>query len=344
MPSPTAQAGLLLQMPRNRTVAAAVGGYRQALRIPDRRNAVQDILRRTGLAGFEVATQASLLTLMQRAPREAVVFDVGAHIGLYAAMIATVYRSHRPRIIAFEPTPATAGMCRLIREDNKIDFELVESAISAEPGEAELFLSDTWESSNSLNPDHRAHAKSVIVPVTTLDLFTAERNLDPYLIKIDVETYEPQVFAGAMATIERARPWIACELLADVDRAALAPRLERLEKVGYSFHRTCGTKPWPGVTAAQCLDMLDNTSRDWLLAPRPPGPRFYRDLARWTLGIVECDTSTNLHVPAGHKPPKGWNARYAPKPFLPVLRRRALKVIREPRVVLDRLRRPAAAH
>ena len=329
---------LLLQLPRNSPVAVAMGGYRGALRIPDQRNGVQNTLRRDGLSGYEVAAQATLLTLMQRAPRGAVVFDVGAHIGLYPAMITSVYRARGYRVIAFEPTPTTAAICRKIRDDNKLDFELIEAAVSAEPGEAELFLSDTWDTSNSLNPDHRNGTQAVTVPVITLDRFAAGRGLDPYLVKIDVETYEPQVFAGARATIERARPWITCELLASIDRESLAPRLERLQALGYTFHRMAGTRPWPPMTAAECLATLDNTSRDWLIAPRPLGPRFYRDLARWTLAIIECDASTNRHVPGGKRLPGGWNARYDPRPLLPVLRRRALKAIRDPGTVVRKIR------
>jgi len=75
-------------------------------------------------------TQATLLALAQRAPAGSAVYDVGAHIGLYAALIDAVYgRSPRaPRVIAFEPTPETAGICSGIRRHNGLGFELVESA------------------------------------------------------------------------------------------------------------------------------------------------------------------------------------------------------------------------
>jgi len=337
---------LLLHMPRNRHVAVSVGGYRGALRIPDQRNGVQNTLRRTGLSGYEVAAQASLLSIMQRAPKGSVMFDVGAHIGLYPAMIASVYGARGHRIIAFEPTPATAEICRRIRDDNKLDFELIEAAVSAEAGTADLYLSDTWDTSNSLNSQHRNGTQTVTVPVITLDEFTAERGLNPYLVKIDVETYEPQVFTGAMATIERSRPWITCELLADVDRLALAPSLERLEKLGYTFHRMAGHKPWRPMTAAQCLDALNNTSRDWLIAPTPLGARFYRDLAGWTLAITECDASTNRQVPAGQKSPPGWSRRYNPRSAVRALPSRALKAIRNPAAALAKVQeiraRPSA--
>jgi FkbM family methyltransferase len=325
---------LLLQMPRNRAVATSVGGYRGALRIPDQRNGVQNTLRRTGLSGYEVAAQATLLSLMQRAPRRAVMFDVGAHIGLYPALISLVYRGRGYKVVAFEPTPATAATARAIRDGNRLEYEIVEAAVSAEPGTADLFLSDTWDTSNSLNGDHRNGTEAVTVPVLTVDGFSTGRGLDPYLIKIDVETYEPQVFAGAVQTVERCRPWIACELLADIDRAALEPGLRRLEALGYTFHRMAGPKPWPAMTAAGCLAALDNTSRDWLIAPRPPGWRFYRDLDSWTLAIVECDASTNRQVPGGGKLPPGWNAHYDPRT---VLRRRAGRAIRDPRSVIKRL-------
>jgi len=142
---------------------------------------VQNTLQRDGLAGYEIPTQATLLALMQRAPRNAVFFDVGAHIGLYSAMIATVYRTRGVNIFAFEPTPATLKICHAIRDDNHLDYEIVESAVSSQPGTADLFLSDTWDTSNSLNSHHRNSTAAVTVPVITLDMFSAERGLDPYL-------------------------------------------------------------------------------------------------------------------------------------------------------------------
>ena len=304
---------LLIKMPENRAVLGAAGPYPRSLNMLGRRQtAVQRQLRRGGLAGYEPMTQATLLSVMQHAPRQAAFFDVGAHIGLYSAMISAVYAGNGVRTYAFEPTPDTARICRAVRKYNGLNYAVVEAALSSEPGVAALYLSDKTESSNSLNPGFRGHTQEVVVSMTTLDAFAKETGVDPYLIKIDVETQEPQVIRGALEVIARARPWIVCEILPEVDSGDLTELLDRLVDLGYAFRQLTPELPWTLCRSAKDLHQLCLLpGRDWLLAPEEPTRQFFATVRGWLAAIAECDETTNQLIAGGDPLPVGWNSPYS---------------------------------
>jgi FkbM family methyltransferase len=313
---------LAITLPLNPDTLAASGPYPRALNVLSRKQtAVQRQLRRSGLAGYEPTTQATLLALAGQAPAGGAVYDIGAHIGLYSALVDTIYGHRGPHTVAFEPTPQTAALCRRIRHCNHLDYEVQQTALSSEPGTAELYFSHKSESSNSLNPAHRKHTESVTVPVTTVDAFTEERGLTPHLIKIDVETYEAAVLTGALTTIRRHRPWIICELLPSADHDALRTALTPLTAMDYGLHPITPESPWQRYDETTYQQAVSPQSRDWLLAPRPLTPAFHRAVRRWLIGILACDETTNLLTPDKASFPYAWNAPYRPRTLRPTLTR-----------------------
>jgi FkbM family methyltransferase len=67
-----------------------------------------------------------------------VVIDVGAYVGFYAVLAGLANR--RARILAFEPMSDNAERLRRHVELNGLsNVEFVRAAVSADPGEAELF-------------------------------------------------------------------------------------------------------------------------------------------------------------------------------------------------------------
>ncbi|WP_432252400.1 FkbM family methyltransferase [Streptomyces sp. HNM1019] len=304
---------LAITLPLNPDVLEAGGPYPRALNVLSRKQtAVQRQLRRSGLAGYEPTTQATLLALAQQAPEGSAVYDIGAHIGLYSALISAVYGNdgRGPRTIAFEPTPETVALCRRIRECNRLGFEVQQTALADEPGTAELYFSHKSESSNSLNPAHRRHTESVTVPVTTVDAFTGERGLAPHLIKIDVETFEAAVLRGSYDTIRRHRPWIVCELLPGADHNALRTALAPLTAMDYGLHPITPEAPWHRYDETTYRSAVSGQCRDWLLAPRPLTPAFHRAVRRWLIAILACDETTNILTTDKASFPYGWNAPY----------------------------------
>lgn len=321
---------LIVQVPVN---AEVPDGYAGALNVLDRKQtAVQRQLRRSGLAGYEPLTQAVLLGLAQEAPVGSMVLDIGAHVGIYSALLDSIYRGKELQVVAFEPTPETAAVCRRLRDVNGLRFELVEAAVGSAPGEAELYLSAKAETSNSLNAGHRRHLGSVSVQVTTVDEFVGQRDARPFLMKVDVETFEAQVLNGSLQVLEHHRPWIVCELLPSSDSAALEAPLAALERLGYGFHCIAPETPWPRRGAGDYRPHLNGACRDWLLAPDPLTAAQYHRIRAWLGAILRCDERTNLLLPPGEAPPIGWDApTSADDPEVQLLRRRLAEAQREVR-------------
>lgn len=301
---------LIIQTPENPDVIARYGTYPRAINALSRKQtSVQRHLRYRGLAGYEPMTQATLLSIMQLAPQRSVFFDVGAHVGLYSALVSAVFARAGARSYAFEPTPETAEIGRGIARHNRLSIEVVQAAVSDQPGQATLYFADASDSSNSLNEAFRAHSREVSVPLVTLDSFAAELGRDPHLIKIDVETHETQVLLGARGLIARARPWLVCEVLRDTDRAQMSRLLGWMEGMGYTFHLLTPALPWPSSPAAHYEELL-GLSRDWLFAPGPVPARLTDAVRAWLTAIRRCGAQTNLLVPPGGALPAGWNAPY----------------------------------
>jgi len=86
-----------------------------------------------------------------------------------------------------------------------------------------------------------ADALQYEVPVTTLDVFSAEHGLRgrPAVIKIDVEGFEVQVLEGAAAYLEATRPWFSIDIHRDPfgEGTTEAKVVGILEPLGYTFER-----------------------------------------------------------------------------------------------------------
>ncbi len=294
---------LFIRTPRNDSVVSTTGTYRRYINILDRKQtAVQRALRRGGLGQYEPPVQAALLALVEGSPRSQVFYDVGAHIGLYSALVSTVYRRSSVRVIAFEAAKDTADVCRSVARKNKLDFEVVEKAVSSSEGTKRFYLSPTAETSNSLNAKFRRGDTFVEVEAITLDRFVTGGAPAPTVMKLDVETHEPDVIRGARATIERCRPWIVCEFLDKADRRKVQETVQWLKGLEYSFYRLSDPL-WHSHSIQEVVDDLDTRDRDWLLAPTPVWEGLKTRVGRWSAAIAECTAETNVLVSSGDETP-----------------------------------------
>lgn len=117
--------------------------------------------------------------------------DIGANIGSYSVSMMDVCDS----VIAFEPHPYTANRCKMnFLLNNFAESNVKQLALSDSIGK--IGFSD-YGGSSSIN--HIVSGGNIEVPVTTLDNFIFEQklsNTDYYVIKVDVEGFEKQVFTG----------------------------------------------------------------------------------------------------------------------------------------------------
>lgn len=135
----------------------------------------------------------------------AVAVDVGANIGA-TALIMSAYVG-QGAVHAIEPGRRTFDLLqRNIAANGAANVQCHSCAIADRSGLAAFAENSAY---GHLAPDGQGDT----VVVRTLDEFACALDLQRLdLLKIDTEGFEPQVLAGARATIERFRPVIYCEL------------------------------------------------------------------------------------------------------------------------------------
>jgi FkbM family methyltransferase len=125
------------------------------------------------------------------------VMDVGAN---YGEMVLGAALPPSARVFAFEPAPAVAACLRASVVEAELPVEIVESAVGAETGPAELFEDPTWSGTTTATPRQAAaHSHRTAVQMTRLDDFLTARGLrapERYLVKIDVEGGERPALEG----------------------------------------------------------------------------------------------------------------------------------------------------
>lgn len=222
------------------------------------------------------AYEAPLPTLVEAwcARLQAVFLDIGANTGFYSLLAAASGAHH---VHAFEPVTEIADVLKAnvaVSELQK-QISLHPCALGEQIGSQTLFfpLCDHGlvETSASMNADFRArHAEQRQVPVQTLDALiqTGLRGISfdtcaaPLLIKIDVETAEPMVLAGAQHTLKRHRPALVCEILPESD---LDYWSQMAAMWGYLHHHTLPNTPW---LSASTEIQVDTHQRDHVFLPQ----------------------------------------------------------------------------
>jgi FkbM family methyltransferase len=156
-----------------------------------------------------------------------VCIDVGANVGFYTLVMS---RAVGPigKVYAFEPVPPTFKQLQdNLRETNSSNVEAFQVAMSNKVGEGELVFKHacdldacvhgegTYVPDPGLLPIHKT-------PLTTLDVFVAERNLSRLdFIKTDCQGSDLSVLEAGSVSINRFRPKIICEAIGHERIAAI---------------------------------------------------------------------------------------------------------------------------
>lgn len=170
----------------------------------------------------------------------AIVFDVGANVGLYSEVFCRLGAT----VVAVEPSAECCSKLRLLAPTGKVIVE--NCAAGADISVAKFHvceestmstLSDDWMEAVSRSELHcdAKWLKTVEVPVTTLDLL-AQRHGNPCFVKIDAEGYDDQVLAG----MSFAPPALSFEFNLNGREVALKCLKAPVLKSGFVFNLTLG--------------------------------------------------------------------------------------------------------
>jgi FkbM family methyltransferase len=189
----------------------------------------------------EIAVEAVLAAVLRD---DATYVDVGTNRGqlLRVALRAAPAGRH----VAFEPIPELAAELRR-------EFPLLDSrqlALSAQPGTAEFCHFRTMDGWSGLRrslevSDERGAPEYIEVRVSTLDVELAE--LQPRVIKIDVEGAELEVVRGGREVLARARPFVIFEHVPSASALYGSPPgavWDELRALGYEIFAITGEGPF----------------------------------------------------------------------------------------------------
>lgn len=233
------------------------------------------IERGGGLKGYEPDSFACTLACLMGT--KGIFYDVGANVGIFSLLVSSVLKR---KSVGFEPTPELADAFEQIVKDNDLPVEVRRLALSDKEGTANFFLSNRSDASNSLNGRFRKGSPSIEVEVSTFDAICSEV---PTLIKIDVETAEAQVLAGASSTIEKHRPFVIAEVLT----AAIGQQVNQFfEGRDYTMYHITPEAKWEPHSAIP--EDFNSEERNWLFAPAPLPKRFWIRLDAWRWRISKA--------------------------------------------------------
>ena len=144
-----------------------------------------------------------------------VCLDIGAHVGIYALLLAG-WSAPRGRVFAFEPNTAARAILEsnLARNREGTRVTAVPQGISDHGGEATFYAAgiEGFSRLGSPNRDRREMHHSFNVPLTTIDDFCARRQVRPDWILIDIEGYEVAALRGARGTLADLKTKVVVEM------------------------------------------------------------------------------------------------------------------------------------
>jgi FkbM family methyltransferase len=121
----------------------------------------------------------------------ALILDLGCNIGISMAFFAS--QLNEARIIGVEPSEENVQKAK--SNSRGINAEVIHAAISNVPGEIEVF--DTGLGNNAYRTfGESGMALAAVTAVTVGELVAQNPDLEPFLIKIDIEGFERSLFAS----------------------------------------------------------------------------------------------------------------------------------------------------
>jgi len=147
-----------------------------------------------------------------------VIFDIGANTGVYSLIAKSL--NPEARVFAFEPMQRVYKKLVLNNSLNAYDITCFECGISNTNGTAIVYDTPTEHIySVTVNKNLNAPSAEVIpteIEIKRLDTIIEELGIEKIdLLKIDVETHEPEVLEGLGKYLTKYQPTILIEILSD---------------------------------------------------------------------------------------------------------------------------------
>jgi len=206
--------------------------------------------------GWEKVSVNLWITLCKQS---SVVFDIGANTGIYALITKSL--NPNAKVFAFEPVERVYEKLVHNAAINKFDIISLPYAVSDSNGKGIIYdMKSEHIYSVTVNKNLNATDVEVIekeIETRTLDSVIEEYKLPALdLLKIDVETHEPEVLAGFREGIRRFKPTILIEVLNDEVGEKIENEIRELNYLYYNIDELKGITKVPHITKSDYYNYL----------------------------------------------------------------------------------------
>lgn len=178
--------------------------------------------------GLENGHEAISYSLWIKSVKDSkVILDIGANTGVFSLIAKSLNPS--AKVYAFEPVKRVFEKLEANNKLNNFDIICLEEAASNFDGEATIYDTNAEHTysvtvnKNTLSSD--ANVVETTIKTIRLDTFIEKKGLTNIdLMKIDVETHEPEVLEGMGKYLAKFKPSILIEILDD----SVGERVEKL--------------------------------------------------------------------------------------------------------------------
>lgn len=179
---------------------------------------------------------------MNLSKKSSVILDVGANTGIYSLISKTV--NPKAEVFAFEPMPDVYQQLETNEKLNNYGIHCLELAASNENGTADIYTNpeeklytSTLNSENTVENSIKTTIKTI-----TLKTWIKENNISNIdLMKVDVESFEPQVMEGMGEFLKQMRPTMLMEILSNEVGLEVEKHLEGCDYIYFNLDEE--TKP-----------------------------------------------------------------------------------------------------
>lgn len=188
-----------------------------------------------------------------------VIFDIGANTGVYSLIAKTV--NPDSSVYAFEPVKRVFEKLKENIELNNFNIHSYEKAVSNSDGTAVIYDTETEHTySVTVNKNLNSadtHVKSVTIETIMLDSFIQENKINKIdLIKIDVETHEPEVLEGFSQFISKFKPTILIEILQEEVGAKVNDLVKDMDYLYFNIDELAGIRQVDKITRSDYYNYL----------------------------------------------------------------------------------------
>jgi len=200
----------------------------------------------------------SMKVWMDMVQKSQVIFDIGANTGVYTLVAKAL--NPNAEVHGFEPFPAIYDKYVSNIQLNSYDVHTNKLALSNNNGEAVIYAeSKDFAYSVTVNQNlwAKEDAHKIKIETITLDKYIADQNLSRVdLMKIDVETHEPEVLEGFRKNLPLCRPIILIEILNQEVASKLEPFFPPGEWAFFNIDENRGIRSVSRLTKSDYYNFL----------------------------------------------------------------------------------------